>query len=242
MKQLFSFGLFLIFVLTAHAQVCDCPEIPGFKRDFCYANPLFPKSMAQFKMGATFFYFQSASMKKPIQIGLNEKGKLEYMLEIANNKSLKLKATDILFIQEALGGWASSATDLLVKSIGANKRTAEDLAKLALQPTNSGLGFQLLQAGKGKQAEAGKKVKVHYRGYLTNGEVFDASFDRGDAFEFTLGRGQVIKGWDEGIAKMKVGDHAVFRIPSALGYGPRAVGKIPANSELLFEVLLIGAE
>ena len=87
----------------------------------------------------------------------------------------------------------------------------------------------------------GKKVTVHYTGWLTNGTKFDSSLDRGRAFDFTLGIGQVIKGWDEGVQGMKVGEKRRLLIPSALGYGPRgAGGVIPPNADLIFEVTLLG--
>jgi FKBP-type peptidyl-prolyl cis-trans isomerase len=82
---------------------------------------------------------------------------------------------------------------------------------------------------------------VHYTGWLKNGKKFDSSLDRGDPFEFTLGKGMVIKGWDEGVAGMKVGGKRKLIIPSNLGYGERGTGDgtIPPNAELIFEVLLL---
>lgn len=96
--------------------------------------------------------------------------------------------------------------------------------------------------GTGAEAKAGDSVTVHYAGTLTDGTMFDASRNRGDAgFTFTLGAGQVIKGWDQGVAGMKVGGKRKLTIPSDLAYGNRAVGGvIPANATLVFEVELIG--
>jgi len=93
--------------------------------------------------------------------------------------------------------------------------------------------------GTGAPAVAGKNVKVHYTGYLLNGKKFDSSVDRGQPFEFTLGQGQVIPGWDEGIALMKEGGKAKLIIPSRLGYGARGQGSIPPYAPLVFEVELI---
>lgn len=95
--------------------------------------------------------------------------------------------------------------------------------------------------GKGAEAVAGKSVVVHYTGTLTNGKKFDSSKDRGTPFTFTLGAGQVIKGWDLGVAGMKVGGKRKLVIPSELAYGRQEVGNglIPANSTLMFEVELL---
>jgi FKBP-type peptidyl-prolyl cis-trans isomerase len=107
--------------------------------------------------------------------------------------------------------------------------------------TSSGLQYVILQEGTGDGVTAGKKVTVHYTGWLTNGTKFDSSLDRGRPFDFNLGVGQVIKGWDEGVQGMKVGEKRKLMIPSALGYGARgAGGAIPPNADLIFEVTLLG--
>jgi len=109
--------------------------------------------------------------------------------------------------------------------------------------TNSGLEYVETLAGTGAQAVAGKTVSVHYTGKLTNGKVFDSSYSRGEPIEFPLGAGHVIKGWDEGIALMKVGGKATLTIPPELGYGQRgAGGAIPPNSTLIFDVELVAVK
>lgn len=106
--------------------------------------------------------------------------------------------------------------------------------------TASGLQYQELKAGDGPAAKAGDTVAVHYTGKLTDGKKFDSSLDRGQPFKFALGQGQVIKGWDEGIALMKKGGKAILTIPPELGYGARgAGGVIPPNATLIFEVELV---
>jgi hypothetical protein len=106
--------------------------------------------------------------------------------------------------------------------------------------TSSGLKYIIIKEGKGKKAKVGQAVEVHYTGTLVDGKKFDSSHDRGVPIEFTLGEGQVIKGWDEGIALMRVGGKMRMIIPPELAYGSRAVGDlIPANSTLIFDVELI---
>jgi len=98
-----------------------------------------------------------------------------------------------------------------------------------------------LVVGTGSEATSGQKVTVHYTGWLTNGTEFDSSKDRRDPFVFNLGKGQVIKGWDEGVQGMKVGGKRKLTIPPAMGYGARgAGGVIPPNATLVFEVELLG--
>lgn len=129
------------------------------------------------------------------------------------------------------------------KRIVEQKKMAEEaLEKLAagFQKTESGLRYQIIQKGSGKQAEKGKKVSVHYQGALENGQVFDSSYKRKQPIDFQLGVGQVIEGWDEGIALLQVGDKARFVIPSYLGYGSRgAGGVIPPDATLVFDVELM---
>lgn len=109
--------------------------------------------------------------------------------------------------------------------------------------TPSGLQYVELKVGDGKVAAAGQSVKVHYTGWLTDGKKFDSSVDRGEPFVFPLGGGHVIKGWDEGVAGMKIGGKRKLIIPSKLGYGDRgAGGLIPPGATLVFEVELLGIE
>ncbi|MCS6819080.1 MAG: FKBP-type peptidyl-prolyl cis-trans isomerase [Chitinophagales bacterium] len=109
--------------------------------------------------------------------------------------------------------------------------------------TPSGLYYIIEKQGTGEQAVAGKTVNVHYTGTLADGTKFDSSLDRGQPFSFQLGRGMVIKGWDEGIALFKVGGKGKLIIPSELGYGERgAGGVIPPNATLIFDVELLGVQ
>ena len=101
--------------------------------------------------------------------------------------------------------------------------------------------IEMLTAGNGASPKTGDTVTVHYTGWLTDGAKFDSSVDRDDPFAFVLGTGQVIRGWDEGVAGMKVGEKRALTIPSDLGYGPNGTpgGPIPPNATLIFEVELL---
>ena len=107
--------------------------------------------------------------------------------------------------------------------------------------TPTGLVYLITRKGTGAQAKVGDTVSVHYTGTLTDGTKFDSSRDRGEPIEFPLGQGRVIKGWDEGIAKMHVGDQAILVIPPDLGYGQRGAGGgvIPPDATLIFIVELV---
>jgi peptidylprolyl isomerase len=107
------------------------------------------------------------------------------------------------------------------------------------QPTESGLYYIRTKKGKGKNPQNGQLVSVHYTGKLLDGTKFDSSVDRGTPYEFPLGQGRVIRGWDEGIAMMKKGEKGVLVIPSDLGYGSRGSGRIPPSSTLVFDVELV---
>jgi len=107
--------------------------------------------------------------------------------------------------------------------------------------TDSGLKYEDLAEGDGAEAQAGQHVSVHYTGWLTDGSKFDSSLDRNDPFQFAVGKGMVIRGWDEGVQGMKVGGKRKLTIPPQLGYGAHgAGGLIPPNATLVFEVELLG--
>jgi FKBP-type peptidyl-prolyl cis-trans isomerase len=109
--------------------------------------------------------------------------------------------------------------------------------------TSSGLKYVDVKVGEGAEAKPGQVVDVHYTGWLTNGTKFDSSVDRGKPFSFKLGAGQVIEGWDKGVAGMKVGGKRKLTIPPGLGYGSQSVGGvIPPNSTLIFDVELLGVK
>ena len=110
--------------------------------------------------------------------------------------------------------------------------------------TPSGLVYWDIRVGTGATAKEGSHVRVHYTGWLTNGKKFDSSVDSGQPFDFTIGNGEVIKGWEEGVTGMKVGGKRQLRIPPALAYGDKGTpgGPIPPNANLIFDVQLLDAQ
>lgn len=125
-------------------------------------------------------------------------------------------------------------------NLSTNAFSKEEKMSGDIQETPSGLKYIVIEEGSGDKPTNGKKVKVHYTGKLEDGTVFDSSVKRGVPIEFALGVGQVIKGWDEGIADMKVGEKRQLIIPPDLGYGPNGYPPvIPANSTLIFDVELV---
>lgn len=135
---------------------------------------------------------------------------------------------------------------VIIVTFKMNQSSDQSAVKNSEQPlviTSSGLQYEEVVVGTGDTPKTGQKVIVHYTGTLPDGQKFDSSRDRGQPFKFTLGVGQVIKGWDEGLSTMKVGGKRNLVIPANLGYGARAVGNvIPANATLHFEVELLGVE
>jgi FKBP-type peptidyl-prolyl cis-trans isomerase len=134
-----------------------------------------------------------------------------------------------------LGGCQPAIKETAVRDYPGEKTAMEK------QTTPSGLGYIDIVVGTGASPMTGDNVTVHYSGFLTDGKKFDSSVDRGQPFTFIIGRGQVIKGWDEGLMSMKVGGKRKLIIPPQLGYGSRGAGSvIPPNAELVFDVELLG--
>lgn len=131
--------------------------------------------------------------------------------------------------------------NILIASNNMTEQTAGAGGEAVTTP--SGLKYIEIEEGTGETPTRGQKVTVHYTGTLENGKKFDSSRDRNDPFVFTIGVGQVIKGWDEGVGTMKVGGRRQLIIPSELGYGARgAGGVIPPNATLIFDVELLGVK
>ena len=139
---------------------------------------------------------------------------------------------------------AQLQNDFAEESANAAKELANYLAKNKIEavPTESGLYYVVTEPGNGEKPEVGKPVTMHYTGKLVDGKVFDSSVERDQPFQFILGVGQVIPGWDEGVQLMTKGEKGILYIPYYLGYGERDMGEIPPFSNLIFEVELIDFE
>ena len=156
----------------------------------------------------------------------------------------------ILLIMSVFAGFALSQTGNRTST----RRTKTTIVKRTVPPktvvakksaavtTASGLTYIITQSGTGARLKAGDTVIVHYTGLLTNGVKFDSSLDKNEPLPFRLGARKVIKGWDEGFQKLRVGDRATFFIPPALGYGARGAGEglIPPDATLIFVIEVIG--
>ncbi len=200
--------------LRAQCTKCEVPE--NRFSDYCYTSDEFESYCAQFSSEQS--NYKLAVGKKVRDIPGSEDFDLPYLLSLTENKKLKISARDILFLKEATASWMV------------------ERRKYGHTYTQSGLGYKVVKEGAGELPEADKPVQVHYTGYLEDGTKFDSSYDRNQPFSFVLGKGQVIKGWDEGVALLKKGSKAILRIPPDIAYGPRARGPIPANATLYFEI------
>ena len=152
-----------------------------------------------------------------------------------------LTSADVTHGGQARRRRSSSGRAGTTKSVNSERKPLPTSPAPAAVTTASGLTYVITRRGTGRQPKAGETVVVHYTGTLTNGVKFDSSRDRNEPIEFPLGAGRVIKGWDEGIAQLRVGDQAVLIIPPQLGYGARGAGDglIPAEATLVFIVELV---
>jgi FKBP-type peptidyl-prolyl cis-trans isomerase len=206
----------------------------------------FDEAIATMKKGT------KATVVVPSAMGFGEKGKKDmsgkdivspfspivYEIEVLD---LKTKAENEKAMKEEEENAKKAATEAMAKEPALILKYVND-NKISVKPSATGLYYIEKVKGKGAAAGTGKKVKVHYTGKLLNGKVFDSSLDRKPStpYEFTIGKGEAIPGWDEGIAKMSAGGKATLIIPSKLGYGERGAGAdIPAYAPLVFDVELI---
>lgn len=221
MKNYFlPFIFLLVFSSLLSAQNCDCPIPAEEKTDHCYMNSEMEGKCLFFIRNVEYFLYHDANEKKKkrrireIPVYSGETFDQNYLLSLTKIKKLKLETEDILFLKLGLMTWDPEGYVV----------------------TRSGLRYQIIKQGDGPLPQVGSPVAVHYKGYLGDGTVFDDSYSRNKPYTFELGKGKVIKGWDEGIALFKKGTKATLKIPPRLGYGNKQMGKIPPNSTLYFDI------
>ena len=201
------------------AQCESCPQPKDYQAEYCHTDQLFMDYCAIFNESEPYFYLSKDSKLKKIPYG---SGDISYFLDLVKNKSLKMSAKDILFVQSTLKKW-----EIESRKIGYTFRS-------------SGLGIKIIEKGSGAMPKENEVVKVHYAGYLEDGTMFDSSYERNEPIEFPLGVGRVIKGWDEGIAALQKGTKAWLYIPYQIAYGEEGKGQlIPPKSTLIFQVSLL---
>ncbi len=220
MKKSIGMGLIAFFgsLLGSFAQ-SPCSSCIGVTdATLCYTDASYPRLCAAFNEQDA--YFTLVRGKKALQVPYGAANEA-FLLTLAQNKRLRLNALEILFIQRSLDYFKLES-----RKVGYTYR-------------ESGLGIKVVTQGDGETPPQGSSVEVHYTLYLLNGVKVDSSYDRDASFRFDLGRGQVIKGWDEGIAALSVGTTAWLYVPANIGYGERGRTPIPPNSDLVFQVELL---
>lgn len=187
------------------------------------------------------------SLREQRRIASEERRRRQRLIMIIVGILIVLAAVFIIYRSIQVSGQTQASISATETYIAANPPVASPLSPDAQFPglisdtvkTASGLQYKDIAVGNGDKAQAGQTVSVQYTGWLANGTKFDSSLSAGKPFEFTLGKGSVIKGWDEGIAGMNVGTTRILIIPPDLAYGARDNGSIPANSTLVFQVQLL---
>jgi FKBP-type peptidyl-prolyl cis-trans isomerase FkpA len=187
------------------------------------------------------------SLREQRRIATEERKRRQRLIMIIAGVLIVLAVVFIVFRSIQVSGQTQAAASATETYIAANPPVASQVPPDAQFPglisdtvkTASGLQYKDIVVGNGDTAQAGQTVSVQYTGWLANGTKFDSSLSTGQPFEFALGKGSVIKGWDEGVAGMKVGTTRILIIPPGLAYGTRDNGSIPANSTLIFQVQLL---
>lgn len=231
-------------------------EGPDFGQDIKFVELMAPKhkgdlmeglSMLHLGDSASFIvsadsFFLVANQMKELPPGIKKGDELLFHFVLRDFKSLEDTKALLENYQAKMSAGQKAEMDELRET--ESQRMAEYLERKGIKekPTASGLIYVEQEKGKGPKPKKGQTVTLQYTGYLLNGKKFDSSFDHGAPFSFTLGKGEVIAGWDEGVSMMNVGTSATFVIPSVLAYGSNGTGGIPPFSPLVFEVQLMKAE
>lgn len=213
--------LTLIHLLPQKAAYAQCPD----DAEYCYSHTAAGDRLVAFFEGKEAFTYLDAD-GKDYELPLPESAVMDDLVKLFEDRAArKLGPIDALVIREALLKWDSVQI------------------YIGFEQTESGLYYKIDEKGDGPLPEEGQTVKVHYKGSLPDGTVFDSSYERDQPIEFPLGEGRVIKGWDEGIQLFPVGSKGTLIIPPNLGYGARGAGGIiPPNATLVFEIELLEAK
>lgn len=208
------------------------------KQDPKNAQPLL-EALFLMSKGDSALVEQMLTEEMKTQIGINNVDKLSFYISLVDIKSEADYNADMQASQQAAAENAKMISEKVTTIL--NDYTSGTLAS-SIKTTPSGLKYIVHEEGTGALPETGKPVSVNYYGTLMDGNRFDDSWSRGQAFQFILGQGQVIKGWDEGVALLKKGSKASLFIPAELAYGAEgSPPAIPANSELMFYIELMDA-
>lgn len=228
---------FMASGLYSQCESCSAPD--GVTIQHCYQDVDQPGKCAMFMDDKPTFYFEDKNRKKKRVVEVTLPSQLAapgipYLAQLGGNSDLRLTGSDMLFLRDAINNW---------RFVEAIRNWNPEVLKEGYAIRESGLAYRIITQGQGDLPQAGQKVKVHYTGYFTDGKKFDSSLDRQAPFVFPLGKGQVIKGWDEGVALMRPGSRFLFRIPGDLAYGERGFpGAIPPNATLFFDVKFLSVE
>lgn len=223
-KLIFLLVLCKMLIINIAYSQCEKCNPSEEEIDYCYNDTRFEGLCAKFIEGKSYFFLDRK--KKEIRIDFDfttSDDPLSYK-KMVSDKKLKISAYELLFIQTAIDIW----------NVEKNRIGYEILP--------SKLGIKIIKQGNGEIPKKGETVIVHYEGFLEDGKKFDSSRDRNKPFEFRAGVGEVIKGWDEGVLNLPIGTRAMLLIPADLGYGSRAIGPIPANATLYFDIEVIGVK
>jgi FKBP-type peptidyl-prolyl cis-trans isomerase len=201
------------------------PEIESPKAldaDYIYRNDALPESFVAFyKDSSQAGLYKKRRLMARVQYP-DSALTLKRLLALKQQTETHLTASDLLLLERAIPRWDSARMFI------------------GFEMKENGLGYKVQRKGEGPHPQQGKKVKVHYKGYLPGGKVFDSSYKRGQPIEFKLGEGRVIQGWEKGIPIFREGGKGTLLIPPELGYGSRgAPPSIPPNSHLFFDIEVI---